>query len=360
MLKKTEYFGQYGTILKIVVNTANGYKTNEAKEHTYSAYITYSKLIEASIAILAVDGKIINNTNCLRATYGSTKFCVFYLKGKECTNKECLYLHTEANDCDDIIERDDINNKINFKQQQLQAIKIGNIFNFEVRKKIMTSEKILNAILPGVQTIYDNPIVYDSDLNYQEFQRYLIKNRENNINNNKTNEAKSSMNYENTQEYFSKTKYLDYNENDNKEKESSYKTKEKFDENSNNSDSDVEKRKNTLIELNENNLKSSISTTTDSFNNDFFKDTTCKLFKAKTNSRFSFVEDDKNSEIGVEVPKFITHIINNNMVKSNNNFAKMLQHKVIQNILDDEKETEKNSNYNWANFLVSNCTEKEL
>jgi len=389
VLKKPEYFGQYGTILKIVVNTANGYKSNEGKEHTYSAYLTYSKPSEASIAILAVDGKVINN-NCLRTTYGSTKFCAFYLKGKECTNKECLYLHTEANDYDEILERDDINNKINFRQQQLQAIKIGNIFNFEIRKKILASEKIINAVLPGVSTIYENQIVYDNDLNHVEFSKYLVKEKEtsstNNTNNSNTNNAVTKNSNNNVIEekleklekqhtsfnsFNSKTKSIESNENEKEYKDykefhkSNKKTKDDELLSINSDSCDGFEKVKRLTELNENNLKSSMSTTTESV--EYNKDTNIKLFKSKTFSRFSFVEEDnskKNIELGVEVPRFVSQIINNNMNKSNNKFAKMLQEHIIQNISEEYK-TEKNntdiidnidksnnSTYNWANYLL--------
>ena len=197
-MKKPEYFGQYGNILKIVVNTVNAYKSNETKALSHSAYITYSKSSEASLAILAVDGIMIGG-GCIRATYGSTRFCAFYLKGKECTNKECLYLHTEAGDHDDILDKEDVNKKINFKQQQLQAIKIADVFNFEIRKKIITSKVVIkDGVLPDIKSIYENPVVYDNDLNYYEFEEFMKQDKGtclNGQNTNQTTNQNTNQNY---------------------------------------------------------------------------------------------------------------------------------------------------------------------
>jgi CCR4-NOT transcription complex subunit 4 len=70
---------------------------------SYSAYITYSTPEESSLAILALDNSVIEG-HVLRASYGTTKYCANYLRGAECFNKECLYLHALADESD-IIDR---------------------------------------------------------------------------------------------------------------------------------------------------------------------------------------------------------------------------------------------------------------
>ena len=84
-LIKKEYLGQYGSIQKIIINK-NGYLKNELD------YPTYSSQIEASLALLAL-----NNSNHLNhklsACYCTNKYCNSFLKGVECTNKDCYYLH---------------------------------------------------------------------------------------------------------------------------------------------------------------------------------------------------------------------------------------------------------------------------
>lgn len=51
-LTKPEYFGQYGKILKIVVNKDKPFNPRGSNGPTYSAYVTYSSDKEASLAIL--------------------------------------------------------------------------------------------------------------------------------------------------------------------------------------------------------------------------------------------------------------------------------------------------------------------
>jgi CCR4-NOT transcription complex subunit 4 len=72
ILVKKEYFGQYGSIVKIVVNKNKAYNQNNPKGPSFSAYVTYSKPIEASFAILALDNVVIDD-HLIRASFGTTK-----------------------------------------------------------------------------------------------------------------------------------------------------------------------------------------------------------------------------------------------------------------------------------------------
>lgn len=108
-MNKFEYFGQYGKITKLVVNKNKVYNPNGANGPSYSAYITYSTPEEASIAILSLDNAIVES-HLLRASYGTTKYCSNFLRGTECFNKDCLYLHYYANE-DEILDRVSFNIK---------------------------------------------------------------------------------------------------------------------------------------------------------------------------------------------------------------------------------------------------------
>ena len=103
-LIKKEYLGQYGSIHKIIVNK-NGYLKNESNSPTYSSYITYSNEIEASLALLSLNNSTVFNYK-LNACYGTNKYCISFLKGVECNNKDCFYLHETANENDIIIKID--------------------------------------------------------------------------------------------------------------------------------------------------------------------------------------------------------------------------------------------------------------
>lgn len=51
ILKSVDYFGQYGDLTKVVVNTNNVYNATWGGP-SYSAYLTYSHARESAIAIL--------------------------------------------------------------------------------------------------------------------------------------------------------------------------------------------------------------------------------------------------------------------------------------------------------------------
>ena len=160
-LMRYEYFGQYGNIQKIVVNKNKAYNQNSPNGPSYSAYVTYSKPSEASIAILSLDENIIDN-HCIKASFGTTKYCSFFLKGIECTNKDCLFLHKIADDSD-IIKRGELNtNKYIFSQQHAFAIKIADIYNPEVKKRILNNKRG-KTVFPAPYLIYRNVYVIERD-----------------------------------------------------------------------------------------------------------------------------------------------------------------------------------------------------
>ena len=111
ILRSYEFFGQYGPIIKIVVNKRNigngtniipntGINKNEGrvdgeKVASASAYVTYQKADDAAKAIAGIDGSVYDS-RVIRATYGTTKYCSFYLRGLPCPNSGCMYLHEQG------------------------------------------------------------------------------------------------------------------------------------------------------------------------------------------------------------------------------------------------------------------------
>lgn len=107
-LREPEYFGQYGRIVKIVVNrrnltnigstttTGNGGATSASVSGpSASAYVTFARKEDAARAIACVDGSVFDG-RVIRATYGTTKYCSYFLRGLTCTNAGCMYLHDEG------------------------------------------------------------------------------------------------------------------------------------------------------------------------------------------------------------------------------------------------------------------------
>lgn len=71
ILRRHEYFGQYGKILRIQVNGAHLHHAANGPP-SCSCYITYSNREEAEQAILAVDNVVLDG-RALKASFGTTK-----------------------------------------------------------------------------------------------------------------------------------------------------------------------------------------------------------------------------------------------------------------------------------------------
>ena len=104
LLRQHDYFGQYGKILKIVINKrALGNDSDgpagRSAESTTGVYVTFAKKEDAAKCIIALDGTVYEG-RVLRASYGTTKYCSFYLRGLQCQNPACMYLHEPGEDAD--------------------------------------------------------------------------------------------------------------------------------------------------------------------------------------------------------------------------------------------------------------------
>ncbi|KAL5490542.1 NOT4 [Sanghuangporus weigelae] len=99
-LRSTEYFGQYGKITKmlLVKRTPPGGQTP-----ILGLYISYYRREDAARTIQAVDGtpSPSGGGELLRASYGTTKYCIAFLRGVSCTNHGCMDLHEwgDERDC---------------------------------------------------------------------------------------------------------------------------------------------------------------------------------------------------------------------------------------------------------------------
>jgi hypothetical protein len=95
ILKQPEFFGQYGKIMKIVVNKKHIYNANSSQGPSVSVYVTYYKKEDAAKTIQAIDGSIYDG-RILRASFGTTKYCTFFLRNLSCPNPGCMYLHEQG------------------------------------------------------------------------------------------------------------------------------------------------------------------------------------------------------------------------------------------------------------------------
>ncbi|KAH7341006.1 hypothetical protein B0J17DRAFT_653680 [Rhizoctonia solani] len=99
-LRSSEYFGQYGKVSKILL-VKRAATVNRPAD--VGVYITYHRREDAARAIAAVDGSPSpgGGGEIMRASYGTTKYCMNFLRGVQCTNNSCLDLHEwgDERDC---------------------------------------------------------------------------------------------------------------------------------------------------------------------------------------------------------------------------------------------------------------------
>ncbi|KAJ7460978.1 hypothetical protein B0H11DRAFT_159342 [Mycena galericulata] len=105
-LRSNEYFGQYGKITKILLvkRTPSG-----GGAPVVGLYITYHRREDAARAISAVDGTVSpgGGRDIMRASYGTTKYCMAFLRGVSCSDHGCMNLH-EWGDEKDCFTKEDL------------------------------------------------------------------------------------------------------------------------------------------------------------------------------------------------------------------------------------------------------------
>ena len=156
-LKSYEYFGQYGKIVKLVINKNKTYNSNGPNGPSYTCFITYSSESESSLAILSMDNCTIDNHE-IKANYGTTKYCLNFLKNSDCKNKDCIYLHKLA-DKRDIVSREQMNSdKDIFPQQRLMAIELSKILTNKKYKELYELRDI-KTVFPNGFSVYKKELV---------------------------------------------------------------------------------------------------------------------------------------------------------------------------------------------------------
>ena len=339
-LNKYEYLGQYGTIVKTVVNKNKAYNQNNPHGPSYSAYVTFSKPSEASIAILSLDDKMIDN-HLIRASFGTTKYCSYFLKGIECNNKDCLFLHKWADE-NDIIKRGDLNNNKNiFTQQHNYAKKIADIYNPEVKKKIISSKKG-KTVFPSPDIIYRTITVLEKEPNNS-------KNKKNSANKNEVEHKKNISSNDNK-----------INEDTNKNKINN--DEESIDENEEEEDEEYENEEDKSTKAyNEKNIKQKNNiinnnhiNNNNSNNNKNRYQQKNKLLLSREKSRFDFCVNNNDTKNNIIVPEHILNLINKKI--NSYNLTKYMQQKIIDKIFLNESIKNDNNikNDEWTKFINDN------
>ncbi len=104
ILTRPQYFGQYGRILKCMINRSKAF-TNSSVGVSYGAYLTFSCEEEATLCIKACNGFVLEGRT-LQATFGTTKYCNNFLQGLDCSKSDCFFLHRNGSDADTLSKVD--------------------------------------------------------------------------------------------------------------------------------------------------------------------------------------------------------------------------------------------------------------
>ncbi|KAF8894490.1 hypothetical protein BD779DRAFT_841963 [Infundibulicybe gibba] len=119
-LRSNEYFGQYGKITKILLvkRTPSG-----GGAPVVGLYITYHRREDAARAIHAVDGTASpgGGREVMRASYGTTKYCMAFLRSVSCSDHGCMNLHEWGDEKDCFTKEDLTTLKHTMKATESQA-----------------------------------------------------------------------------------------------------------------------------------------------------------------------------------------------------------------------------------------------
>ncbi|KAI8384222.1 RING/Ubox like zinc-binding domain-containing protein [Radiomyces spectabilis] len=96
-----EFFKKYGKVLKLVMSKRTTAPSTNHPNATTSVgiYVTYARKEDAAKAIAGINGAVCGG-RVLRASYGTTKYCTYYLRHMACPNPNCMYLHEPGDDVD--------------------------------------------------------------------------------------------------------------------------------------------------------------------------------------------------------------------------------------------------------------------
>ncbi|XP_019056595.1 PREDICTED: uncharacterized protein LOC104800619 [Tarenaya hassleriana] len=121
LLQHTEYFGQYGKVLKVSMSRTAAGVVQQFPNNTCSVYITYSKEEDAIRCIQSVHGFVLDGRS-LKACFGTTKYCHAWLRNAPCTNPDCLYLHEIGPQEDSFTKDEIISAYMRSKVQQITGV----------------------------------------------------------------------------------------------------------------------------------------------------------------------------------------------------------------------------------------------
>ena len=279
LLFQKRYIGQYGHINSI--NFVRNQKNNGK-----NIVVKFDTVNQAALCILSLQNFEVDENIKLEVRYFTTKYCYFYLLGKECQNNNCLFLHEKKiND----------NIYINIKPGEIIDSQKLALNNLKINKR--TFENVYNNIVkPNFYKIHKK----FPKLTIKKLKGYILENK-----NNFKNKDNNKNNNNNKKKFFN---------NDNNSNNSNYSINNSNSNNSINNSNDN-------YNDNNNNEISNINTVINNKNNNFFinnlinKISLSFIFKRRfQHSRFDFVEQNVNNNYKIEIPEQIFEFISNYLI----------------------------------------------
>ncbi|XP_020576838.1 dentin sialophosphoprotein-like isoform X2 [Phalaenopsis equestris] len=123
-LRKKEYLGQYGKIVKIFIAQTDISRQNYSSDSCI-VYVTFSTEEEALRCIQVVNGYILDGWP-LKASFGTTRYCYSWLNNLPCKNPDCLYVHGAVPQ-EDICLREEVISFCTSKLQQCPKLAFSNL-----------------------------------------------------------------------------------------------------------------------------------------------------------------------------------------------------------------------------------------
>lgn len=108
VIRKSDMFGRFGRILRVLINRAHPYNADAPGGPSISAYILFSRDIDASAAVRQMNANVLDGRE-VRCAIACTKYCDALVRsGLHCGNADCLYIHEQFASADDVLSREDV------------------------------------------------------------------------------------------------------------------------------------------------------------------------------------------------------------------------------------------------------------
>lgn len=94
VLVSCKYFGKYGNIQKCIVNQS---KSVSGQILLHNAYITY-EYEESAVKCIKDLTRSESENSLFKVTFGTTRYCSYFINGQKCPKVCCLFLHRRNRD----------------------------------------------------------------------------------------------------------------------------------------------------------------------------------------------------------------------------------------------------------------------